>query len=75
MCLYIVYQYQSQMVTRTVLINLGPQDILINCAHARASWVVERAPVTSPSAEPLLAEASGNTNVILSLKSSFIHTV
>lgn len=41
----LAHQQPSQMATRIVVINIGPCDRLIKCTHARASRVVERAPV------------------------------
>lgn len=39
-------QHPSQLATRTVPINLGPWDSLINCAHARTCRAVERTPIS-----------------------------
>lgn len=43
---FLTHQQQFQMATRIVLINLGPWESLFNCAYARASQVVDGAPVT-----------------------------
>lgn len=45
----LAHQHPSKMTTRTVLINLGPWDSLINCVCARTSRVVERVSVTPVS--------------------------
>lgn len=60
----LAHQHPFQTATRTVLINLGPWKRLFYCAYARASQLVERAPVTP------IPPCWGVTNVILCLKSS-----